>query len=264
MKIFSETGDQLHVWGLWGSVNVTSSNPVGMANGYVEKGMVCAFCVTVRRSGHWAWIDSVNLACTGLLALSGFICTQVGPTSKDVSHPQSKMRFPLACKLNTCTPYASSVLRMDQKAGLIQDFFLQATICWWPSIWQAHQGSKLVAKKTFDLMIGAKDRSLMNGKLKAFPVCGAQRLNQPLLYLSFGTENGYHIIYCRSICSSWATNQFHLWFTILERSTHPPSTKKEKKPWTSDMAGPDFFSSWKMASGFLCWALAKVVIFQHL
>ena len=108
-------------------------------------------------------------------------------------------------------------------------FFLQATICWWPSIWQAHQGSKLVAKKTFDLMIGAKDRSLMNGKLKAFPVCGAQRLNQPLLYLSFGTENGYHIIYCRSICSSWATNQFHLWFTILERSTHPPSTKKRKK-----------------------------------
>lgn len=49
------------------------------------------------------------------------------------------------------------------------------------------------------------------------------------------------------------------------RKEHPPTlNKKKKKPWTSDMAGPDFFSSWKMASGFLCWALAKVVIFQHL
>ena len=99
-------------------------------------------------------------------------------------------------------------------------------------------------QKTFDLMICAKDRQFDEWKTENL---FRYMVNQPLLCFSFGTESGYDMIFCCSICSSWATNQpIHLWFTI-SRKDHPPTPKqnikKEKKPEVLTWLHLIFFSS---------------------
>ena len=189
---------------------------------------VCVFCVTVRRSGYWAWIDSVNLACKALLAWSGFICTQVGPTSERCITSTIQNAFSFGMQVEHLQPLCLLGSEDGPKAGQLW-FFLQATICWWPSIWQAHQGSKLVAQKYFwfdDWRQGPQFDEMENWK--PFPVYGAQRLKTSRSFAS-PSEQKMNIIYCHSICSSWASNQpIHLWFTST-RKDHPPTTKQNKE-----------------------------------
>lgn len=144
---------------------------------------VRAFCVTVRRSGYWAWINSVNLACTALLAWSGFIWVHLHTSGP---HQRKCITSTIQNACWTLAPLMPPRFWGWTKSwsALIQDFFSSNYL-----LMAFHLASspreQSCRQKTVDLMVGAKDRQFDEWKTENLSGiwCSTPKPAPPLLVI---------------------------------------------------------------------------------